>query len=168
MTVRTRRRALAHGLAGRILDLGGAEAHRSLWPNGDVTILDGVADPALLSLVDRAERFDVIVSVMQLATVADLAGTISRLGRLLTPDGQLRFLEPGRLTGTVGRAQRLAAPMVTLSTGVRLARDIPHELRKNSLSVTSLQRHRTTTAQWWLRLLVEGDAHRALPPAARE
>ncbi len=173
MTVRTRRRALTRGLEGRILDLGGAEAHRSLWSDdggtiADVTILDGVTDPTFLSMVDRSERFDAIVSVMQLATAADLAGTISRLGRLLAPDGQLRFLEPGRLAGAAGRAQRLAAPMVTISTGVRLDRDIPHELRKNGLSVTSLQRHRTTTTQWWLRLLVEGVAHRALPPAARQ
>ncbi|WP_436794744.1 hypothetical protein [Actinospongicola halichondriae] len=159
---------MTRGLEGRILDLGGAEAHRSLWSNADATILDGVADPTLLSLVDRSERFDVIVSVMQLATVADLAGTISRLSRLLGPDGQLHFLEPGRLTGVTGRAQRLAAPMVTISTGFRLDRDIPHQLRTNGLSVTSLQRHRNGTTQWWHRLLVEGTAHRALPLARND
>ncbi len=162
MTVRTRRRAMAHDVSGRILDLGGAEAHRSLWADADVTILDSVADPALVSMVDRSVRFDVIFSVMQLATVADLAGTISRLGRLLTPDGRLRFLEPGRLVGAAGRAQRLAAPMVTISTGIRVDRDIPHQLRTNGLSVTALRRHRTTTTQWWHRQVVEGTAHRAL------
>lgn len=159
----TRELGGARGLGGRILDLGGAESHRSLWSGADAVVLDGVADPALLALADRAERFDTIVSVMQLATVPDLAGTIARLAGLLGPDGKLHFLEPGRLTGVSGRAQRLAAPLVTISTGFRLDRDIPHQLRSNRLSVTSLQRHRTATTQWWHRLLVEGTAHRALP-----
>ncbi len=154
-------------LEGQVLDLGGAEAHRSLWTGdgADVTLLDGVDDPTLLSLVDRSERFDIIVSVMQLATVADLAGTLSRLSRLLNVEGRLLFLETCRLSGTAGRAQRVAAPMVTMSTGVRLIRDIPLELRMHGLSVTSLQRHRTTTTQWWFSRFVEGVAHHALPPA---
>lgn len=167
MTVRSRRRALVQDVTGRVLDLGGAESHRSLW-NGldaEVTILDGVADPMLLSLVDRAEPFDAIVSVLQLATAPDLPGTLSRLHRLLSPEGTLRFLETGRLVGTVGRAQRVAAPLVTMSTGIRVTRDIPAELRASGLSVTSVERHRTSTAQWWLRVLVEGSAHPALPLA---
>lgn len=154
---------MARGLGGRILDLGGSEAHRSLWRGlDDVMVLDGVADPAFLSLVDRDERFDVIVSVLQLTTVADLAGTLSRIRRLLAVDGQFHFLEPARRTGMTGRAQRIAAPMVTMSTGIRLDRDIPAELRANGLSVTSLERHRTPTAQWWLGRLVEGVAHHSL------
>lgn len=165
MTVRTRRRAMTRRLDGRILDLGGSEAHRSLWRDrDDVTVLDGVADPAFLSLVDRDERFDAIVSVFQLATVADLAGTLSRVRRLLTVDGQFHFIEPARRTGMTGRAQRIAAPMVTLSTGIRLDRDIPAELRANGLSVTSLERHRTPSTQWWLSRLVEGVAHHSLLP----
>lgn len=165
MTVRARRRATARALQGRVLDLGGAESHRSLWDGRDVdvTLLDGVTDPAFLAAVDRAERFDAVFSVMQLATVADLAGTISRIRRLLAPEGRLHFVETGRLVGVAGRAQRLAAPMVTMSTGIRLVRDIPHELRRNGLSVTALERHRTSTTQWWLRMIVEGTAHRALP-----
>lgn len=163
MTVRTRRRAMTRRLDGRILDLGGSEAHRSLWRDrADVTVLDGVGDPAFLSLVDRDERFDVIVSVLQLTTTADLAGTLSRLRRLLAGDGRLHFLEPARRTGMTGRAQRVAAPMVTMSTGIRLDRDIPAELRANGLSVTALERHRPTTAQWWLGRLVEGVAHHSL------
>lgn len=167
MTVRSRRRALVHSVTGRVLDLGGAESHRSLWNGADaeVTILDGVADPMLLSLVDRAETFDAIVSVLQLATAPDLPGTLSRLHRLLSPEGTVRFLETGRLVGAVGRAQRLAAPLVTMSTGIRVTRDIPAELRASGLSVTSVERHRTNTAQWWLRVLVEGTAHPALPLA---
>ena len=150
-------------LDGRILDLGGSEAHRSLWRDrDDVTVLDGVADPAFLSLVDRDERFDVIVSVLQLATTADLAGAISRIKRLLRDDGRFQFLEPARRTGVTGRAQRLAAPMVTMTTGIRLDRDIPADLRANGLSVTSLERHRTPTSQWWLGRLVEGVAHHSL------
>lgn len=153
---------MTRDLDGRILDLGGAEAHRSLWADADVTLLDGVSDPMLLTLVDRGARFDAIVSVMQLVAVADVSSTLSRLRRLLAPDGTLRFLEPGRLGGFAGRAQRLAAPMVTLSTGLRVDRDVPHLLRRSGLSITSLQRHRTGTTQWWHRQLVEGTAHHAL------
>lgn len=165
LTVRARRQALARQARGRVLDLGGAESHRSLFrrPELDVVRADGASDDLVLGLVDAGERFDTVFSVFQLTQVTDLAGTISRLARMLSPDGQLLFVEPARLTGGAGRAQRLAAPMAALSTGLRTTRDIPGALRTGGLSVTAIERHRIRTTQWWLREVVEGSAHRALP-----
>lgn len=166
LTVKTRRRALARHAEGRVLDLGGAEGHRSLWdrPGVDATVLAGGADAGLRELEERGEVFDTVLSVFQLVAVPDLTGSLARLGRLLDPDGALYFLEPARLRGRItGRAQRFVAPVILTSTGWHLERDIPHALRSAGLSVTDLERHRSGTVQWWLRSLVEGRAHHALP-----
>lgn len=127
------------------------------------TVLDGGDDPRLLSLSRGDERFDTVVSVFQLATAPDLEATVRRVESLLHEDGRLIFLEPARLAGAPGRLQRLVAPSVGLLTGWRVDRDIPKALRETGLSVTDLARHRVPTIQWWLRGLVEGSAHRALP-----
>lgn len=167
-TVRTRRRALARRASGLVLDLGGAAAHESLWQRAgvEVTIVDGIDDRVLRRLADDGARFDAVLSVFQLTAAADLADTLGRLRRLLADDGTLYFLEPTRLPGAViGRAQRFVAPVVDITTGWRVDRDIPAELRSAGLSVTGLDRHRSNTVQWWLRSVVEGAAHVALPTA---
>lgn len=148
-----------------MLDLGGAESHRSLWDRSgvDATILEGPEDPHLLWLLDHDERFDTVFSSFRLVAARDFAGTLSRIGRLLRDDGALLFLEPARRAGPTGRAQRAVAPAVALSTGWRLDRDVPGALRRAGLSVTDIERHRASTIQWWLREVVEGSAHPALP-----
>lgn len=149
-----------------MLDLGGAEGHRSLWdrPGIDAIVLDENPDERLAGLADRGARFDTVFSVFQLVAARDLGATLTRLGELLAPEGALYFLEPARLRGRfTGRAQRFVAPVVDTGTGWRVDRDLPRELRAAGLSVTDLERHRTGTVQWWLRSLVEGRAHHALP-----
>lgn len=168
LTVRTRRRALARRASGRVLDLGGSTAHDVLWdrPGVEVTAVDGADDPALLRLVDADHRFDAVLSVFQLTAASDLAGTLSRISRVLDDDGRLLFLEPTRIPGRVlRRAQRFVAPVVDVAAGWRVDRDIPAEIRRAGLSVTDVERHRSNTVQWWLRALVEGAAHRELPAA---
>ena len=167
LTVRARRRALAERARGRILDLGGAESHAALWgrshTDGPVR-LAGTFEADLERLVDEGAQFDTVFSVFRLVAATDLDATLHRLGRLLHPDGRLLFLEPARRTGSSGRAQRLAAPGIAAATGWRTDRDIPSSLRSAALSVTDLERHRTNTVQWWLRCVLEGVAHHALPP----
>lgn len=167
LVVRARRRVLARRARGRVLDLGGAETHQTMWsgmPDVDAaTVLDGGDDPQLLSLSRGDDRFDTVVSVFQLATAPDLDATVRRVAALLHEDGRLLFLEPARLAGTPGRLQRLVAPSVGLVAGWRVDRDIPKALRETRLSVTDLARHRVPTIQWWLRGLAEGSAHHALP-----
>lgn len=172
LLVRSRRRVLAGRARGRVLDLGGAESHASLWashaPTGpddrDAVRLDAGFEQQLAVLVEAGEQFDTVFSAFRLVAVTDLDTTLDRLRRLLRADGRLLFLEPARRTGTTGRAQRLAAPGITMATGWRIDRNIPAALRAASLSVTDLERHRTHTIQWWLRRIVEGVAHHALPP----
>ncbi len=132
----------------------------------EVTTVDGADDPSLLGLVDADERFDAVLSVFQLTAAHDLAGTLSRVSRLLDDEGRLYFLEPTRTSGRLmRRAQRFVAPVVDAAAGWRVDRDIPAEIRRAGLSVTDVERHRSNTVQWWLRSLVEGAAHHALPAA---
>lgn len=163
LLVRTRRRALARRARGRVLDLGGADSHASLWDaHRDV---DGVADvgavldPALASLRGQGERFDTVFSVFRLATAIDLDETLRTVRDLLEPEGRLLFLEPTRLPGVAGRAQRAAAPATALTAGWRADRDVPAQLRASGLSVLDIERHRLRTMQWWVRSVVEGSAH---------
>lgn len=168
LTVRARRRALVHGARGRVLDLGGADTHRTLWsgvPDVDeVTVLDGAADPRLSALAVEGGRFDTVVTVFQLVAAPDLDTTLGRVADVLDGAGQVLFLEPSRLVGLPGRLQRLVAPPLGRFTGWRPDRNVPMALRAAGLSVTDIERHRVPTVQWWSRVLVEGTAHHALPP----
>lgn len=169
IAVRNHRRRLLDRARGRVLDLGGAASHRALWDaraadHDDVLVLDGGADPQLLRLARDGARFDTVVSVFQFAAAPDLAATIARVQQVLDAEGRILFLEPGRRTGLAGRSQRLLAPFLAVSTGWHVDRDVPMALRHAGLSVTDLERHRTGTTQWWLRFLVVGAAHHALPP----
>ena len=167
LLVRARRRALVAGAAGQVLDLGGADAHQGLWTTvpavTDSTVLDGADDVRLHALARDGVAFDTVFSVFQLASASDLDATLRRIASVLTEDGCILFIEPGRLTGTAGRLQRLVAPPVGLATGWRVDRDIPMSMRTAGLSVTDLERHRIPTIQWWVRVITEGRAHHALP-----
>lgn len=165
LTVHSRRRALAGRARGRVLDLGGAASHDAMWEAAgvpDATRLGLAFEDELADLAESGERFDTVLSVFRLIAAADLAHTVSCVRRVLAADGQVLFLEPGRRSGTAGRAQRLAAPGFAVVTGWHLDRDVPSVLRRSRLSITDLQRHRTSTVQWWLRCLLEGTAHHAL------
>ena len=166
--MRARRRALTRHGRGRLLDLGGADMHRTLWARADdvsdATVLDGVGDPRLTALADAGERFDTVVSVFQLAASADLGETLRSLRQVLADDGRVLFIEPGSQVGLPGRIQRLVTPPLHGLTGWRPDRDIPAELRISGLSVIDIRRHRVPTLQLWLRQVLEGVAHHALPP----
>jgi len=162
LLTRARRRTLVGQAGGRVLDLGGADAHHGLWTGAsadEAVVLDGVGSAL------PAGPFDTVVSVFQLAASPDLDALLARLHDLLADDGRLLFVEPGRLVRLGGRVQRLVAPALGTMTGWRADRDVPGALRAAGLSVTDLERHRVPTLQPWLRQVVEGAAHRALAPA---
>lgn len=169
LLARARRRALVRRAGGRVLDLGGADTHRSLWahrPGGaEAVVLDGGDDPRLVELVAAGERFDTVLSVFQLSASGDVPALLDRVRDLLGAEGRLLFLEPSRIPGRTWGLQRIAAPGVAAMTGWRADHDVPMALRRAGLSVTDLERHRVPTLRPWLRQLVEGRAHRALLPS---
>lgn len=165
LTVRARRRVLTHRGRGRVLDLGGADSHRSLWDRpgiSHVELVEGRVERRLAELVDAAARFDTVLSVFRLITTIDLDAALQQVGRLLDDDGIVLFLEPGARPGSARRTRRALSPGVTMATGWRVDRDIPAALRRAKLSITEIERHRPNTMHWWLRTLVEGSAHHAL------
>lgn len=168
LLVRARRRALTRTAAGRVLDLGGADTHRSLWTDApgidEVTVLDGVADPRLDRLAADSERFDTVISVFQLASAPQLDRTLRAVRAVLADDGRLLFVEPAAQVGFAGRLQRLVATPLGGVTGWRPDRDLPMELRAAELSVIDILRHRVPTLQPWLRQVLEGVAHHRLAP----
>lgn len=166
LVVRARRRQLVERAGGRVLDLGGADSHPALWSGREALVLAGASDPRLAELAAGGERFDTVVSVLQLAAAGDIDELLGHVHALVGDEGRLLFLEPVRLIGAAGRLQRLAAPGVRTATSLHVDRDIPDLLRRAALSVTSLERHRVPTLLPWLRQLVEGCAHRALAPGA--
>lgn len=170
LLVRARRRALAGRGRGRLLDLGGADMHRTLWDGAahvsEATVLDGSGDRRLGELAAAGERFDTVVSVFQLAASTDLDATLRAVRGVLADDGRVLFVEPGAQVGLPGRVQRLVAPSLGGLTGWRADRDIPMALRTAQLSVIDITRHRVPTLQLWLRQVLEGVAHHALAPGA--
>ena len=171
MTVRARRRVLAQRAHGRVLDLGGADSHRSLWNRpgvSDVVPLDWTAAGSirdrLAGLADAGERFDTVFSVFRLIAVPEVDGLLHQVGRVLDDDGEVLFLEPSRRRAPARHARRVVVPGVAVATGWHVERDIPAALRRARLSVTDLERHRISTVHWWLRSIVEGSAHHALEP----
>lgn len=168
LLVRARRRDLVGRAQGRVLDLGGAAMHRTLWDATpevtDATVLDGAGDPRLAALAATGERFDTVVSVFQLASSAALEATLTAVRAVLAHDGRVLFIEPGALVGFSGRIQRLVATPLGGLTGWRADVDIPLALRTARLSVTDIERLRVPTVQPWLREVLVGVAHHALAP----
>lgn len=168
MTVRARRRVLAGRARGRVLDLGGADSHRSLW-----TTLPRVADvvrvhdtdSALDRLIQQGAKFDTVFSVFAIASAARMEPTLRRFRSLLAPDGRLLFLEPVRQVRLAGRIQSLAAKPVAVTLGWHPDRDIVGELRTAGMSVIDLEHHRLRTTHWWVRSISEGVAHHEQRPA---
>lgn len=167
MTVRSRRRALSGRARGRVLDLGGADSHRSLWDTVPA-VTDVVrvhdTDAALDRLIAQGATFDTVFSVFALASAVHLPALLVRLRSLLDRDGYLLFLEPTRQVGFAARLQSMAAVPVAVSLGWHPNRDITKSLREAHLSVVELRHHRCRTTQWWVRAIDEGVAHHERRP----
>lgn len=167
MTVRSRRRALSGRAQGRVLDLGGADSHRSLFDTVPA-VTDVVrvhdTDAALDRLVAQGATFDTVLSVFAMASAVDLPALLARLRSLLDEDGYILFLEPTRQVRFAARLQAIAALPVAVSLGWHPNRNITQSLRTAQLSVVELQHHRLRTTQWWVRAIDEGAAHHQRRP----
>jgi SAM-dependent methyltransferase len=187
VVLRDRRRRLLGRPTGRVLDLGGCEAHVPLLSSSaatsivvlttpeergarlrrraaDAPIEVDVRDATIDELADAGERFDTVVSVLQLSLDDDLEAGMRTIGRLISPDGVLLFLEPTTERGLTARVQHLLGPATRLTTGRRPDRDLTGSARAGGLLVTDCERL-TMPTLWPFRAFVEGVAR--LPIAAR-
>jgi SAM-dependent methyltransferase len=73
--------------------------------DGRVLDLNDYSSQALRALVDDGDRFDTIVSILQISVAADAAALCQSLVHLLADDGRLLFLEPTSAVGVTGAAQ---------------------------------------------------------------
>jgi SAM-dependent methyltransferase len=150
-----RRRALLHGLRGRVLEVGaGTGLNLPHYPAGlDLVLTEPdaamatrlrrrtgavpvVAAPAeALPFEDGA--FDAVVSTMVLCTVADPAASIRELRRVLRPGGRLVFIEHVRADARrlARRQDRLARLWRAVAAGCRCNQPTLELLRAAGLAV---------------------------------
>ncbi len=163
--LREQRRRLLSRATGRVLDLGGGD-DQSLLGGADEIVLapsacaHAAASGEARSGDDDVGSFDAVVSVLHLATVADLPAELSAVCRLLGPDGRLLFLEPVRQPGFGGRLRSAASPFVRLASGWRVDRDLPLAIRSNHLTIVDIERITMPPIVWPVRAFVLGAASR--------
>jgi len=105
------------------------------------------------------ESFDTVVCTLVLCTIADPAGGLGELRRLLRPEGQLLFLEHiiGR-NPSMACLQRLVAPAwAWAASGCRLDRDTIGALRAAGFVVTDCERL-APLGRWTAGTVVRGRA----------
>ena len=127
-------------------------------------VLDVAGQPSgrLGELARAGERFDTVVSVLQISTAADAPAMCRTLRELLTADGELWFLEPTSVTGAVGVVQHALGPWMRRTTGRRPDYDIPRLLRRADLTISDCERFEAH-ALWPYRSFVQGVARLPYP-----
>ena len=130
-------------------------------------VLDVAEHPRrhLDELVAGGERYDVVLSVLQISTAADASAMCRTLKSLLADDGALWFLEPTSVTGLAGAVQHALGPWVRRTTGRRPDYDIPKVLRTAGFTITDCERF-VARALWPYRSFVQGVARLPLTGAA--
>src|SRR4051794_31864566 len=132
---------------------------------GRVLDLNDYSSHALRALVDGGDRFDTIVSILQISVAADAADLCGSLARLLADDGRLLFLEPTAAVGVTGAVQHAFGGWVRRTTGRRPDYDISALLRGAGLSISDCDRF-TVRTFWPYRTFVEGTARPRSVPVA--
>jgi SAM-dependent methyltransferase len=161
------REYLAEGIAGDVLDLGGAtglmlpyverhggavESVRILDPNEHYrawaeTKVDDY-DFEVVVEAGRAESiphddgaFDAVVASQVFCTVEDVPAGLSEVRRVLDPDGQFRFLEHVHSDGVRGHLESGLAPLwKRLADGCHLTRTTGTVLEDDELTMIELDR----------------------------
>ena len=142
------------GLAeGRVLDVGGSEAHRRLYRRADDVV---IAADGWVPTDDGS--FDTVVTVMHLAASTDPGRVLDDARRVLAPGGLLRYLEPSQETGWRRRAQHAVAPAVRVLAGWRPDRDPVALIRHHGWVLDDIERIPVPRYAWPLTGLVEGTA----------
>ena len=124
---------------------------------GHVLEVADVGPGRLAQLAAAGERFDIIVSVLQISTAADAPALCRTLRSLLADGGELRFLEPTSVTGAAGAVQHALGPWMRRATGRRPDYDVPRLLRDAGLTISDCERF-VVRALWPYRSFVEGVA----------
>lgn len=177
-----RRRRLLAEARGRVLEVGagtglnfahypaGVDAVVALEPDGAMrarmqqrTQASAVPVEVVAAGLEEAPlepaSFDTVVSTLVLCTVPDLPAALARIRALLTPGGQLLFLEHVRGVGARGTVQSLVTPAWRhLAAGCHLDRDTPRALREAGFAVTDLDRFRTSRLDPFTGRMVQGRA----------
>jgi SAM-dependent methyltransferase len=158
------RRALAHDLAGDVLEIGcgtgrmfghygpgvrlvAIDTDDSFRVVAEKRALDArchirVASGSAMSLPFEADSFDAVVFSLVLCSVEDVARALAEASRVLRPRGRLRALEhvrsPSRLAGTLMRA---ADPfwVVLNGMGCHMSRDAEGALTRAGFTTESVE-----------------------------
>jgi SAM-dependent methyltransferase len=161
--LRAQRGRLVSGASGRVLEVGGGTgltlAHYRDVDEVVVCEPDAAMRPGLSRRAAQArvpvtisphgvpglpfadDSFDTVVCALVLCTVADPAGALLDLRRVLRPDGQLLFLEHVLAHTAFGRVQRFAAPAwERMFGGCRLDRDTVGAMRAAGFILTDCER----------------------------
>ena len=180
LVLRDRRRGLLQAASGRVLDLGGCDAHVPLLATSGATsvvvlttpeergarlrrraeeapIEVEVRDASLADLASAKEQFDTVISVLQLSRENDLVAALRTVRELLAPEGRLLFIEPTVERGVTARVQHLLGRATQLTSGRRPDRDITGCARAAGLLVTDCERL-TMPTLWPFRAFAEGVA----------
>jgi SAM-dependent methyltransferase len=180
LVLRERRRGLLEAARGRVLDLGGCEAHVPLLAASGATSVVVLTTPeergarlrrraleapvevevresSLADVSSANETFDTVISVLQLSRDDDLTAALRAVRELLAPDGRLLFLEPTAELGFTGRVQHLLGPTTRFTSGRRPDRDITGSARAAGLVVTDCERL-TMPTLWPFRAFAKGVA----------
>ena len=138
-----RRRRLLASARGQVLDVGGFPDNSPHY-TGSASVHDvGLDELAALPV----GGFDSVVCTLVLCRVADLADTLATLRRLVSPGGQLLFLEHVRGAPVRAIAQRLSAsPWSRLFDGCHPDRDTVAAVRQAGFLITDLDRFAFRTA----------------------
>jgi len=169
MAVHTGRRAVAQTLSGRVLDLGGAESHRTMHRRSQIetcVVLDGPDDERLVELATRESGFDHIVAICALSRAADLDATFAAVKAVLAPGGRLHFVEPVSTSGRIRTLSRLARPVVAAAAGFHLERNVVQEIRDAGFTICDIHRERSATWKWPFQHIAWGSARISVVRAA--
>lgn len=161
------RPALADGLAGEVLDLGGGTGllfpHFERLADDDLSV--SVLDPDVHYLARAATKvddydfdvelhrgraesipydddsFDAVVCSQVFCTVEDVPAGLAEVARVLGPDGEFRFLEHVHSDGLAGRVESVLTPLwKRVAQGCHLNRDTGSALADCGLAIVESER----------------------------
>lgn len=150
VTVADRRARMLSTAEGRVLDLAVVENRER--------VRQALARSAAPMPEEEPEQFDVAISTANLVLFPDAVATLTGIGRLLRPGGELWLVEPVHHPGMVSTAFATLWSWHPSVRTVHVERDIPAALRAAGFTITDLERFVVRTSCWPLRQFVQAVA----------